>query len=366
MLDHGLNWKRYHHILNLEQLDDSVLKIACHDPTSNAWTKWQPFPYNLWDCTGWQTSYFSRFKWLYPIDAHRSLSTNEIVIESDYPEFEDNVAASRIIGGVLEHQGFQPMYYYSGNKSIHIHVYFDWTCLHSVDRLLADQVRNQYHGNRDIFRKDFIKWLRTMILDCWDMDLRDFDKDLIRANHLIRTELSRHRLGFKTFLGYSSKSLGPIPIVCNEENGVVPELGELRLSTPRDPQRLIEEFYQSLQEKDKKAKLKRMYSLTKWVDSGPEKLRPCVSQLMSKEFKEKKDGSKRAMFILANELKRIMGIETARILINDWNESIGGAVKREDIEYRLNQKNYTLTCAYIHGFLEEVGLKPTEKCRSKV
>ncbi|KKN04168.1 hypothetical protein LCGC14_1100060, partial [marine sediment metagenome] len=37
-------------------------------------------------------------------------------------------------------------------------------------------------------QKEFIEWLRTKMISCWDLNLRKFDTDLIRATHLIRCE----------------------------------------------------------------------------------------------------------------------------------------------------------------------------------
>jgi len=109
--------QRYFHLYKLAYLSDSEMKLSFRDIETNKWTKWLSFfKYKVGEL---QNAY----------DIHRSLLRNEIVIESDYPTYEENYDATRLIGAILEGKGFQPMYYYSGNKSIH--------CIPSNERVVV-------------------------------------------------------------------------------------------------------------------------------------------------------------------------------------------------------------------------------------
>ena len=98
---------RYYYLEKLN--NQQKLKIAMMDRDNNHWTKWGEFPGPLLS---------SRHNGV-AVDVHRSMMGNEIVIESDYPDYIDNFEAAKIIGKILESKGFIPHYYYSGNKSIH-------------------------------------------------------------------------------------------------------------------------------------------------------------------------------------------------------------------------------------------------------
>ncbi len=317
------------------------LKIACLDPANDFWTKWVPFPGALIYMGGINAA----------IDVHRSLFSNEIVIESDYPTYEENYQASKIIGGILEHKGFIPHYYYSGNKSIHIHVFLDWVTFFQIEN-----------------RKEFIKWLRTKMISCWGVGAREFDTDLIKASHLIRAELSKNEKGFKTFLGYHHKDMSPVPILCNEENRIYPRLAEVRLSSPKCAPDIIEEFEEFRKSKDKIRIIQKKNRPLRRFDSysGETGVRNCVKAILSDDFKKVNDGFKRGMFILVNELKNVFDDAQARIVANDWNSRMGNPVKQADIDYRFKTKAYTLTCEYIHKFLGEMGISLVENCQRKV
>ena len=240
---HGREWPssiavdRYQYLRKFAWKYGDNFKLSFRDPNTGAWAKWLPFPHLLWDNGITAT-----------VDVHRSVLENEIVIESDYPTYEENYNASRIIGTIIENKGFIPHYYYSGNKSIHIHVFLDWEFIIKkikyTEQIIID---SKYLKNDEAFKRDFINWLREKMISCWDTQARQFDRDLIRANHLIRAELSKNKKGFKTFLGYSIKDVSFIPIVCNESNLIYPKLGEIKVSLPTSSDELIEEFVNHLE-----------------------------------------------------------------------------------------------------------------------
>ena len=365
-LDMSIAKDRYYYLEELSE--ENNLKISLRDPFTDNWTKWVPFPGLLWE-TEW--SYYGGIKYsrLTPaIDVHRSILPNEIVIESDYPTYDENYEAARLIGKIIEDKGFQPLYYYSGNKSIHIHVFLDWDCFKDIDELVKDQLKLKFNGSFLRFKKKFIEWLRAKMIHCWDTNAKKFDEDLIKPTHLIRCELSKNKLGYKTFIGYSYKDLSFVPYVCNENNRIYPKLGKLKFSSPNNPQELAEEFIDFINTKRKISKAQRKnMSLNNWgVSDSPDKLRECVKAILSKDFKDYGDGLKRGMFILVNELKRVLGVDQARLVINDWNSKMDFQVPEKEIDYRLKTKIYNLSCTYIHKFLEELGIDISKKCKGKV
>ena len=203
------------------------------------------------------------------------------------------------------------------------------------------------------------------MISCWDTNIKKFDRDLIRGTHLIRCELSKNKVGYKTFLGYTHKDMSFVPYVCNEKNRIYPKLGKIKLSAPPKIQELIEEFIEDIKIKTKKDKaMRRNQTLNNWgVADSPGELRGCVKVILSQDFKKVNDGFKRGMFILLNELRSVLGDSQARIVINDWNARMDFPIKEEDIEYRMKRKIYTLSCNYIHNLLNEAGIAiPKTKC----
>lgn len=345
--DMSIATSRYIHLDGLVHSNDYELLIAAKDPLSNAWTKWKPF---------FGTDSFSNKDLRAAYDLHRSVLKNEIVAESDYPTYEENYEAIRILGPVLENKGFIPHYYYSGSKSIHMHIFFDWTCLYECDMVSQNKIIDMFRY-ASAFKKKFMEWLRTKIISCWDMRCREFDEELIRSSHLIRCEMSKNKFGYKTFLGYSYKDVSFIPRICNEKNRIYPDLGEIKLSRPHSPQELIDEFLQELDVKKRIKKVKnREASLSQWIDPvSNTELRPEVKFILSDEFKNAGDGFKRGMFILANELKRVYGDQQAVIVLNDWNTRMGNPIRDNEIQYRLTSKTYTLSTESIKELLSSLG-----------
>ncbi len=345
---------------------ENALKISLRDPSSNKWTEWVKFPGLLWETEqdGYGGQKISRLT--AAIDVHRSMLNNEIIIESDYPTYEENYDAAKVIGQIIEEKGFQPLYYYSGNKSIHVHVFFDWDCLKKLDPLIKDQLRIIFHDSVLRFKRKFIEWLRTKMITCWDTNLKKFDSDLINGKHLIRCELSKNKKGYKTFLGYTYKDMSFVPYICNEENRIYPKLGKIKLSSPLKIQELIEEFIEEIKIKKKSEKARRKNrTLGDWgIEIPPEKIRECVKVILSDDFKKVGDGFQRGMFILLNELRRVLGDSQAMIVINDWNARMDFPVEEKEIEYRFKKKCYTLSCDYIHKFLKELGIE--NKCQGKI
>ncbi len=364
--DMSITADRYYYLQELSL--KNTLRISLRDPDTDKWTKWVEFPGLLWESKPDRFGGIKYSRLTAAVDVHRSLLGNEILIESDYPTYEENYDAAKLVGKIIEEKGFQPLYYYSGNKSIHVHVFFDWDCLKKLDLSAQDQLRIIFRDSKLRFKKKFIEWLRAKMISCWDTNARKFDTDLIRSTHLIRCELSRNEQGYKTFLGYSYKDMSFVPYVCNESNRIYPKLGEIKLSCPKDITSLIEEFIEDIQKTNKKEEKRRKNStLNRWVQGDNTKtLRECVRAILSDDFKKVNDGYKRSMFILLNELKKVFGVDEAKIIINEWNSRMGNPIRESEIEYRLKLKSYSLSCDYVHKFLKEVGIDISKKCKGKL
>lgn len=357
---------RYYYLFDLN--DNHSIKVSLRDPSSNNWTKWVKFPGLLWEYSSNSYGDLQSSRLTAAIDVHRSVLTNEIVIESDYPTYEENYDAAKLIGKIIEEKGFKPLYYYSGNKSVHVHVFFDWDCLKKLDPIIQDQLRVMFRESKLRFKRKFMEWLRTKMITCWDTNLKKFDTDLIRATHLIRCELSKNKKGYKTFLGYTYKDMSFVPYICNEKNRIYPKLGEIKLSSPYKIQELLEEFIEDMKLKKKGEKERRRNrTLGDWgMKNSSKGLRECVKAILSSDFKKVGDGFQRGMFILLNELRRVLGDSQARIVINDWNAKMDFPIEEKDIEYRFKNKKYSLSCDYIHSFLKELGIDISKKCKGKI
>lgn len=185
----SIGYERYDFLTELALLSNGKLKIALRDIRNNYWTKW--FPFFIAQQNIPEEILVNAY------DVHRSLMNNEIVVESDYKEYKDNVEASKIVGRMMEEKGFIPHYYYSGSKSLHVHVFLDYRV---IDLELNKLKWNKHFVSKDNFFESFIVWMREQMITCWGLNIREFDKDLIRSTHLIRSELSRNKKGHKTIL----------------------------------------------------------------------------------------------------------------------------------------------------------------------
>jgi len=341
----SLATSRYFHLSNLNLLSDWTMKFAFRDTLRDRWSKWLPLnkvPHN---------------SLRYGLDIHRSLLYNEIVVESDYPDYLDNVNATRMVGRILEHKGFSPMYYYSGNKSIHCHIILDFDMFLTLDKMVLQELVTKTK-KLYLFKRKFMEWIREKIINCWDLNIRQFDKDLVKCSHLIRSELSRNKLGFKTFLGYTYKDITCVQQICNEENGIQPCLGELKISKPHNFQEIVEEFLMDLNQIALKTKTARKEkSLMDWTPK-PTEIRPQVKFMLSEEFKSAGDGCNRAMFIICNELKRQeLDHNSCLNIVTNWRDKMECDIKDFDIEYRLRSKNYVLQDSFLNKFLLELGFE---------
>lgn len=349
--------------------DNPTFKMALMDRDTKYWTKHGAYPGLTWS-RGVRNEYGFSFAKLEPaVDVHRSVLPNEIVIESDYVCDDCSILkkhkmsplhacdkcyclnnkAVKIVGKILENKGFIPHYYYSGNKSIHVHIFLDTKFLSYVEEYSYPILMHSFTMAK------FMKWIRTKMISCWDTNAAEFDRDLINPTHLIRAELSKNKRGFKTFLGYSYKDIGDEVTICNEKNRVYPRLAEIRESNPLNQKELCNEFVTYVTNKEQERITARKNNKTYIRFDSDDKIRSCVLKIMNDNFKDINDGFKRGMFILISELRRVYDDKTAIVIVKDWNNRMGNPVSERDIDYRFTIKAYKLTNKYINNFLKEIG-----------
>lgn len=351
--ENSIAQNRLKHLDDLNRLSEDTMLLALRDIDNNMWTKH----------LGWWKVNPAHIRAAY--DIHRNIIWNEIVIESDYKTYEENYDVSRIIGAILEDKGFVPHYYYSGSKSIHIHIYIDFKNFYVIDMKLQENIMKNFTKSK--FTKDFIKWLRIKVSKMWDMKKpleRETDEQVSGATtHMIRAELSRNKIGYKTFLGYKYKDLSSIPMVCNPESGLYPTYGEIIMSNIKNPQELIEEFLRESDYHKKKTRVQQksrsLMDFFNPTDVDPHAIKPCIEFILSPEFRiSAVDGFRRACYLLANELVPKFGKETALARILEWNNTCGAPLRVNEIEYQCSRdKFYTLTCDYVHKYLESLGFR---------
>ncbi len=342
----SISHNRYSHLQKLWDINEKSLLISLRDPTSNKWLVWTDLHSSTMD-TGLSLQAIQLGR-----DLHRSICYNEVVVESDEPEYIENVRRARLIGRILEDKGFVPHYFYSGGKSIHVHIWFDFVSLLQINEYLQDQVLEKFKY-KSMFVKKFMLWLRDKIISCWGLNLGDFDKQLVNASHLIRCCGSMNGYGCKTFLGKHYRDIPNFPTICNYNTQKRPEWPCIELSRP-NASVLIEEFLQYTNKNTCTKKNTRNYQLTSWMDNA-EKLRPCVQHILSNDFEKHGDGRKRGMFILMNELKRLHGPDIALQKVQNWNLSNNFRIPNFELIYRASTPEYKLSCNYIHEFLEGIG-----------
>ena len=345
--DNSIVANRFRNFMDLGFLEGKKLTLSFKGKEKGSFTKWKSYH----ETDDEQI----KLAW----DIHRSVCQCEIVAESDYPSYEENVAAARILGSILEKKGFTPLYWFSGNRSVHIHVFFDFKCLAQADSKLQEKVVSLL--TKGFFMSKFMKFLRRKIITCWDTKVRKFDEAFINAKHLIRAELSRNGLGFKTFLGNSYTQLPEVVPVHNEVNGILPRNQTLIYSSPGKEvvNELLGEFVREEEAKaEKRGKIQRNASLQSWFNPNFDNvkgLKPCIKRIL--EANTMLDGTQRSAFWLCNELKKEMSSAEVVQEVVMWCNRVGADIDVKEIEYRVNKENiYKLGCNNIKSVLEDSGL----------
>ena len=289
---------------------------------------------------------------------HRTLLDNEIVFDFDAKEFEQNVYHFRTIYHLLKELNYVPYVWYSGNKGLHAHFFLDYSSLKdTLEMSLQIKIVNHFGS-----KKKFVKQFTTFIAKKLEKNYKDLciDFQLNHTNHLIRSEGSMHKLGFKTFLGHTPEEVKLVPPIYNIENKGYPifpfhdfchNANALKLTVPKDIVKLCKEFMQ-LKEigkpKVRHANLNDFF--TKPVAIAT---KPCIQFLLSQEYAKVSEGRKRALFILASHFKN--DDDQIRKL-KDWNDAVlGGYLQDFNIQTSAKSTTGKVSCKYTHEFLDSIG-----------
>lgn len=322
---------------------DKDFKIAFRDIVSNSWTRHQ------------LPSKFKSSLIANAYDMHRSILFNEICLESDYENYIENVQAARHIGTLIETLGFKPLYFYSGSKSIHIHIFVDFSAMFNINQDLQEEIINTFESKQK-FITEFMLWIRTEFISCFGMETYLFDKAFLSPSHMVRAEFSKNKKGYKCFLGYSAKDIPDVPLFCNPDNMNYPDPFELRESFYEHPNTEIKNFLnyynKILTERKNKSK---MYSK---LENQPKKLRKSVQLLLADNTaKQITDGRKRCMWLLINELKYCYPAAEVEKIALRWNSLLPEPLEEKDIRFRANSnQKYKITNKFIDNIISELNL----------
>jgi hypothetical protein len=304
-------------------------QVAMKNPATSYWSKWDSF-------TLPKHSNISTIESCY--DLHRTICDFEIVIETDYPTYEENVEAMKYIGELFELLNYTTNYYYSGNKSIHCHIFVDYNQFKPVFSEFVEQFK-PYIKTVEEFKRMYIEYEREVLSRL--QDKYQVDEQLIHGKHLIRSEMSKNKNGFKCFLGNTYKDIPPLPYICNTQTGIIPE-GNISLNTYTDPQAKLRDFLSYVITTSNKCKK------TTELNLKTNQMRPVVSELYESPEIYNEDGKKRVLFIIVNELKNNFDYVVAREFLLNWNQKLQVPFKEKELEYLLNRTSkYYLTTQYI-------------------
>jgi len=246
---------------------------------------------------------------------HRSLLTNELVIEFDNDDKKENL---KNINKIIERFKYFDISYskwHSGNKSYHLH------CLLQIGRV----------SNLPLFKKVF---MRYMSKDCSELpDLR-----LAATNHLIRAEYGKHEVTQKK-KRLIERSPG-YPMTSNV------------------PQIIWKEYKKAYE-----IVLKRRTTIE--VNNLVE--HPAVKYILTSEkFRKNDDGRERALFMLIHVLKPTYEGRKEELIrfLQDWYKySSGRQLTPQQIKHKVDyhwKKNYTFGLTYITELLEDIGVDINE------
>ena len=313
----------YYHELDQNNLVISHKSLLFGYKFGNFWSKWKPYFMGLESIP----------------EVHRGLCVNELVVESDYPEYTKNLSIVKRLGALIEAKGWKPMYFYSGNKSIHIHLFLDYYGLQSLNNDLLIKVSKVFKSV-DYFFVAFIDYLRNLFVN--GFGLFDFELDVgFDHKHLIRAEGSKHKKGYKTFLGTTYKGLSDKPYIANVSNGFIPLIPLKPIfSLPNNIEVLINNFLLDYESRNQRKLIKRRNSLNFELKNKDDRILALLSKLLNLRVS---DGRKRLVFLLVNGLKNFYKDDEIEVLINNWNSL-------QDVPLRENVIKYLLKRDYIYKY----------------
>lgn len=246
---------------------------------------------------------------------HRSILTNEVVIEFDKEDVTENLVLSVEVSKKLSDDSIRHSLWHSGNKSYHIHFFIDTKGAKNI-RLLKKVVMRYY--TQDLPSKP--------------------DMRLAVDGHLVRAEFGIHeKTGkTKTLIKRSPNAL--------RENPLKDEIWGLYSKGVTTV--IKRNISQDLNEVDKCSCIKYIADSTR--------------------FRENEDGRERAMFVMIHSLKKNNTKEELTELLCDWYRYSGGYKLTPNqigakVNYHYNRDYGTYTM--VKELLEEFGRKDLlEQC----
>lgn len=246
---------------------------------------------------------------------HRSILFNEVVIEFDSESQSENLESILLVARNMDIDNLSYAIWYSGNKSYHLHAFFDI----------------QKHVSNALLKKSIMKHY------CFGIS-RKPDFRLAADNHLIRAEFGIHE---KT---HKNKSIFKVIPLYPQINPISKAVWNL--------------YY-----KEKERWLNR--SMNQQVGSLVES--PKVKYLLSSEkFRRHEDGRERALFMLIHILKPNYQDRQDELIhfLHEWYKYSGGfKLSYNDISKKIKyhwNRSYSFGERYVSELLEELGVKDTE------
>jgi hypothetical protein len=240
---------------------------------------------------------------------HRSILTNEVIIEYDFDDKEKNKELVKEVSRRLYKDGMSHALWYSGNKSCHLH------CFISVNNAT----------NISLLKKTFIRH--------YTKDLPTPDLQLCSGNHLIRAENGLHE----------STKLKKTLIMKDTRYPFVNDLAK----------EVWEKYIHAVRESISRRIVYNSRSLTD--------LKGFKYIVTSHEFREAEDGRERAMFMLIHVLKASYKDKIQEFIkfIQEWYRYSGGHKLTEKqiegkVRYHWN-RSYNITENYLNDLLRSIG-----------
>ena len=273
---------------------------------------------------------FSKWGTLHPLYlqyypcVHRKVSPLELVFDCDAETYDKNRYGAYIIANVLESLQIPFNAFYSGNKGMHVHVFYDIDpgCSYSTRVLVLERFNKK-------MLLDLRKWLFERVFASARKYFTEVDKSVSKASaHMIREAGSVHyKTGFlKTYVGSDSRTiLNKLQPIRKLSEGDLAEFPP-GIKVWHVPEALIIEFL-SQQKKHKQLNLAAFSGEAEDLNG---KYRRMCERLLGMQLT---DGRKRAVFAIAGYMKLCkVPMKKAVEQIDEW---LDGHVPRSQIEVTL-------------------------------
>lgn len=250
---------------------------------------------------------------------HRDVLPNEVVFDFDEEEYEDNAHQAAKVSTILNRAGIKHSVWVTAGKGMHIHT--SWRGLAKVaePRLLKNLIADH-----------FLQGTKIKV-----------DRQLM-GRHMVRMEWGHHEKALP------EEKFKTIKI----------DRGHFKLND------VPKEVWPLYKQKVIGYALTRM----RWEGKEVPKQEPyCMKYFMSQEYREKRDGGKRAMFVVASYYRDLPDKELGNILLQYNNYVLKKPVLKEQIYATImsvrNNKGRPVGCAYRHDLLKDIGCRDVvEKC----